>query len=110
MNRTFNRPENLLRSYLGLGPSQMDMTDVIVPTLDISQLLTSNQDQQISGQQSAALAPGASTNLQFTPPFTGYWLLDFIGVETEGPRRAAAFERTSPTCARAPASRGPSVS
>jgi len=83
--RGFTRPQNLLRSFFGLGPGQLALEDLILPTLDVQNLSISYQEQQIVTATSAAIAPGAAGTIILSMPRDGYWLLDHLTIQTSGP-------------------------
>lgn len=85
IERVFTRPQNVLRSFFGLGPSQIGLLDTILPTIDVDNYAVSFQEQQLLTVTGAVVAPGASQNLQLTLPRTGYWLIDHVGVSSTGP-------------------------
>lgn len=96
--RGFTRPQNVLRSYFGLGPAQIRAEDEIALTLDVAHLATSYQEQESITTTSGAIAPGATTVLSQSLPRRGYWLIDHVSFSSAGPvtsgflRLAACFE------------------
>jgi len=85
MSQNYIRPQNLLRSWFGLGPSQLEAGEFIHPTIDVGWLSTSLQEQQILSQQLGPIAPGAGSTATLSWPKKGYWLVDWITAYTSGP-------------------------
>lgn len=89
--RTFTRPQNVVRSFFGMGPAQLGALDTIVPVIDVDNYAQSFQEQQIIQQSGAALAPGASQLINLALPRPGYWLIDQACIFTTGPAASGSI-------------------
>lgn len=85
--RQFQRAQLALRAFFGMGPSQFDSMDLMIPTLDLNWLLASRDELQIVVDSTtiAAVAPGAFATASLLPPGPGVWTLEAWGVDTSGP-------------------------
>jgi hypothetical protein len=92
MNFAFSRPQNVLRSFFGLGPQQLGFNGQASPVVDITHLLPSTQDQEQFSAVSAVTAPGAAGTAVLNLPRVGYWLIDWVHLESGGPATSGSID------------------
>ena len=76
--RLISRPQGLLRSWFGLGPSQFTAADMILPTYDVDALMRGPQDTIIRTGSALNVVPGTVGIAIITLPARGNYLLDAV--------------------------------